>query len=426
MRQSLKMTPLHFIIITLPLMLLIEGCNKASGSKPDLQLNTRLDSIRQAGFPVTLPELNDWYAQPPDAENAAPLYADAFASLSGLAPNAPDFLPRKTRVLDLLHQAASRPKCRFDLDLTQGAKAALPHLPQLRKAAQLLADEANAQAANGKMDLAARSLLDGLHLVRSIEEEPLLLSRLLQIASVNLMQTSLESILNRKKFSEEQLAALQAGFGEAEKGLSLTRPVAGERAMGIALFQLPPAEGVQVLAKLQKPAVVTDFEAYWKTSTFGSDFNAYLELMDKAISASALPYPQCLEEIAQWTTQAHEIKKKAYLVSDMLLPAMEAAFDRAAECAARTRVAQAALAVERYRLAHVNALPDSLGQLVPQFLAQIPSDPFDGQPLRYEKLPSSGLVVYSIGKDRQDDRGVPRPPGANGDTAYDITFLVKR
>ena len=407
-------------------MLMIEGCTKSSGSKPNLQLNARLEAIRQAGFPVTLPELNDWYAVPSDTENAAPIYADAFSALSGLVPTSPGFLTRKARVLELLHQAASRPKCRFDSDLTQGANALMPHLPQLKRAAQLLADEANAQAANGNMDLAARSLLDGLRLVRSVEEEPILLSRVIQFASANVIETSLESILNKKKFSEEQLDALQAAFREAESGVSLTRPVAGERAMGIAVFQLPPAEQVQLVAKMQKPPVVMDFEAYWKSSTYRSDYDTYLELMDKGVTASALPFPQSLDQIGQWTAQVHEVKKKGYLVSEMLLPQLESALERAAECAARLRIAQAVLAVERYRLAHSNTLPDSLPQLVPQFLAAVPSDPFDGQPVRYEQLPSTGLLVYSIGKDRQDDRGTVRPPGAHGDTAYDITFLVKR
>jgi hypothetical protein len=62
-----------------------------------------------------------------------------------------------------------------------------------------------------------------------------------------------------------------------------------------------------------------------------------------------------------------------------------------------------ALAIERYRIAH-GRWPESLQQLVPQFIGNLPLDPFDGQALRYRRLPD-GVVVYSIGWDGIDDGG---------------------
>ena len=69
----------------------------------------------------------------------------------------------------------------------------------------------------------------------------------------------------------------------------------------------------------------------------------------------------------------------------------ENAFDRAG-----LANAQAAVAVERWRLAHPGRLPDALSELVPAYLTAVPLDPFDGQPVRYKKLPV-GYVVYSVG-----------------------------
>jgi hypothetical protein len=56
-------------------------------------------------------------------------------------------------------------------------------------------------------------------------------------------------------------------------------------------------------------------------------------------------------------------------------------------------------------------------------LAAIPSDPFDGQPLRFHKL-ERGFVVYSVGQDREDNGGQERKPG--GVQKTDITFFVER
>src|SRR5438552_3666289 len=132
----------HLVLVVLAGMLLIPGCTKKSGGKPDAALNLRLDAIRQAGYPVTLAELNDFYVEPPAMENAAPLYLDAFAALAPLEPTSAAFLTQNKETLGLLHQAAARKRCRYPADLTKGANALLPHLAKFKKSAQLLSQQA--------------------------------------------------------------------------------------------------------------------------------------------------------------------------------------------------------------------------------------------------------------------------------------------
>lgn len=411
------------------LVLLAGGCNKSAG-KPDArlnaQLNVKLDAISQAGYPVTLAELNAWYVEPPAAENAAPLYAEAFAALAPVDATSPSFLAQNQKALELLHQAASRKKCRYPIDLTKGYATLLPHLREIKKCAQLLSQAATNHAAKGQMGPAAQSLLDGLHLARSVEEEPVLVSYLLQIASETIIQKTLESVLNRKAFTDEQLVRLQAAFREAESGGLMTRSVAAERCQIIAIFQMPPPEQAKTFTQMEGAAKSMDKGAYRKSSTYNADFNFYLDRMDECVKATTLPFPKRLEAASQWGADVSEAKTKGYQISGLILPAYEKSFERAAECAGRLRVTQAALAVERYRLAHRNALPASLGELAPQFIDPVPTDPFDGQPLRYTKASPKGFVIYSIGKDRKDDGGTPHPPGAKTDQPYDLTFAVRR
>ena len=61
------------------------------------------------------------------------------------------------------------------------------------------------------------------------------------------------------------------------------------------------------------------------------------------------------------------------------------------------KAAMAGLAVERYRLKNGH-YPNKLSDIAPEFIEEIPEDPFDGNDLRYKKLPD-GFVVYSIGPD---------------------------
>jgi hypothetical protein len=407
------------------LALLAVGCNK-NDVKPDTRLNAKLDAIRQAGYPITLAECNAWYVEPPAVENAALLYADAFAALSPVEPTSPTFLAENQRALDLLHQAGSRNKCRYPIDMTKGAFTLLPHLQAIKKGAQLLSQAALNHATKGEIGLSAQSLLDGLHLARSLEEEPMFISHLVQVASEAIIQTGLESVLNQKAFTDEQLVRLQAAFRDAESGAVMTRSLAGERCLGIALFQMPPLEQAKVFAQIDGEIKTLDTQAYQKSYTYKVDFDFFLSHMDEYIAATTLPYPKGLEVTTEWAAQVSETKSKGYHISGSILPTLESSLERAAECAGRLRVAQTALAVERYRLAHQNALPDSLGELAPRFVDPVPVDPFDGQPLRYTKTSPQGFVIYSIGKDRKDSGGTPRPTGAKSDALYDLTFVVRR
>ena len=96
---------------------------------------------------------------------------------------------------------------------------------------------------------------------------------------------------------------------------------------------------------------------------------------------------------------------------------------------ARLRVAITALAIERWRLAHQGALPNSVDELGPALLPEVLLDPFDGQPVRFKKL-AHGYVVYSIGPDQQDDGGKERPLDLaklkRDQRQFDLTFTVER
>ena len=91
------------------------------------------------------------------------------------------------------------------------------------------------------------------------------------------------------------------------------------------------------------------------------------------------------------------------------------------------RCAAAALALERYRLAH-GRWPEALEALTPNLLAQVPADAYDGQPLRVRRLDDS-VIVYSVGPDGEDNGGRidRRNPGASGtDLGFRLWDVDKR
>ena len=86
---------------------------------------------------------------------------------------------------------------------------------------------------------------------------------------------------------------------------------------------------------------------------------------------------------------------------------------------ANDKLAETACALERFHLAN-RAYPPTLAELTPQFLANIPSDFMDGQPLRYRRLDDHKFVLYSVGLDRKDDGGLIPAKEEPGDWVWQI------
>jgi hypothetical protein len=68
------------------------------------------------------------------------------------------------------------------------------------------------------------------------------------------------------------------------------------------------------------------------------------------------------------------------------------------------RCIDAAIAVERFRRRE-GRLPDSLEDLVPDFLEAVPMDPYDGQPIRFV-IKKDAYLIYICGRDREDGGGI--------------------
>jgi hypothetical protein len=89
---------------------------------------------------------------------------------------------------------------------------------------------------------------------------------------------------------------------------------------------------------------------------------------------------------------------------EMLLPAVEASFQKKVHSDVSLQATRAILALRAYQLTHGN-LPKDWSALVPEFFDKVPVDDFDGQPLRYSP---DRKIVYSVGKNLKDDGGDDR------------------
>jgi hypothetical protein len=456
-------------------------------------VQSRLDAIRQAGYPATWAELDKWYRQPSAGENAADIFGNAFAHyqmwtnqlplpseadatnrtrrssrpqrksdllpIVGMAklPAMTEPLPAEMEVLvaayasdnaealSLLHQAVSVKSCRYPIDLTQAQSTLLPHLTHLRHAARLLCLETLEYEAENKPEQAVESVITSFGVSRSLSQEPLLISYLVDVACHGIAFDNLEHLINRMPLTDEQLTTLGVAIEQSKDAEAFTRAFVGERCIGINTFE---TLGKGLIPFEDRPSLLLRTVAllYQATGLLALDERSYLDIMQRLINATRLSPPESLaaarsarleRSASSATIQATiwrlgdggdlEIKQppRYFILSRMMLPALGAAFTKEARFEAKLRDAQTALAIERYRLVN-GSLPGQLNDLVPAFLPAVPADPFDGKPLRY-KLLATGYIVYSVGEDREDNGGTEKTSkGQSYVPGTDITFTVER
>lgn len=387
-------------------------------------------AVPDDGLPHTLAELNAWYVEPPEGQNAAKFYQPAFDALQismadrnstvlplvgkSQLPSAESpvpgnvksavngFVKRNQSAWDSLQKAAKFEQCRYPLDFNQGSKLLLPHLTKIKLAAQLSVLFALQQADSGNSEQAAEGVLTALAVARSLEQEPLLIDQLIRVVSVAIAVEGLEQTVNRISLSPSSLESLRRSFQQSEafdtEGTGFMRALVGERANGLALFDMPPEKLLEDFSKSgTKPEDAAKFSAHIKdVKTMKVERQFYLETFQEVLTAHKQAFPDRLKAGVNVPKRVEEATQKEFFVVSLFMPALGAGFSKEAGGLAYERLALTAIALERFRATHENKYPSSLNELTPEFLASVPQDPFDGQPLRYSKN-GDGYELHSIG-----------------------------
>lgn len=416
------------VLVVITIALLIQHTTITS------RTDARLAKLQDDGLPVTLAELNRSYTLPQGATNAADFYMPAFASLTGnhaSNTNAPianntklgdpyptnsiafmrKWIANNEHTIKLLHQGAQYPACRYPFDYSAEVNFISPHAENQKQCVLLLTYDAWLRAESNDLDDAIHSLESAMSLIDSRTKEPDWIAVLLRTAGHAIVIHRLEEIMNRHDLNDSQLSRLQRLFEVRESPGNLRPAFASSLCRGVSFFENPiPVDAMGQLTTLTKgERIKASFAraANIATGLWARDRDFYVDVVGRCIDAAGKPFPDALREIESIEVfVSSEAIKPGRQTSRMLMTGISRGVIKEARRFAMLRVAQTAIAIERYRLAHDDALPDALGHLVPKFLPEIPDDPFDGKPLRYRPL-DPGYVIYSISTDLQDDGGDP-------------------
>ena len=441
------------VLISLPilvilLVLLIVGWRWQLKRDVDRQMA----SLRVQGIPLNGTELNNFYPAVPDDRNAALMITQAFALMqefpderqgeitrwkppSGRSPLDAEDVRRLSSYVEMNSQATTMgreacklPGSRYPVDFSPGIDTLMPHLSKLRELARCEYYSVFLNANSDRLEEAAEDVAAVLSLGGTVDAEPTLIAQLVNMAIVAMAETATEYLLNAGTPSPAMLRDLSDGFAKAARTNRLALGFTGEVAMMTPLFRMSWAQFQQFASQTEGAVSVRDEPAliFRVTGFFERDLRFYLSAMQTNIHFAAIAPPGSLEAVALEPGILAEASDHYYFFSSMLLPALSKVFVRDAETTARVRLTQTALSVEQYQL-KAGHLPNDIDDLVPGYFVEIPTDPFDGEPLRYRRL-DRGYMIYSVGRDGNDDGGREPPPRINStDTnSYDLTFTVER
>jgi hypothetical protein len=360
--------------------------------------------------------------------------------------------------IELLHQILVQPKLDFQLDYSKGARMLLPHLAPMKHSAQMLDAAAIYELHNGDSGAATTNIITLLTLVRKDTGDTILISHLVRIAMTAIAIAPTWELLQATNANDSQLATLQEGWqrmdflsdaencfvmerawvsAEIEKSrvshegfkdtLGLMGSSFGSSSGGsswpdmLENFTQGPRSAVgegmwrsswsysEELRLLQSDQIILDGVRTMETNQthfYKTNFDAMSSRLSSlgftntgGAMVHALKIPDLREDFGGFNFFGNALGKTLRI---------EAARD----------VVVTAIALKRFQMKH-GAWPDTLGQLVPEYLPSVPMDPYDGKPLKYHPNTDGTFLLYSVGEDGLDDGGDLTPVRAYGTTTWD-------
>jgi hypothetical protein len=333
---------------------------------------------------------------PPGAPGAPPPPPPGVATPQDPWPEGPFDLPLPERValyadvLALVRQALAE-ECRIPPPAS--ADEAMPYLGAFRSVARRFIMEAEVRRLDGHWRAAADSALDALAMAQDAKTQGTLISHLVGIACEAIALASLDRTVPGLTTAEcrDVLTRLQQIIVRRP---SMADTFAGEERWGRLSFKRLVADpsflrkylagGEQPMNEGQIDAVLASMPQAW------SLMGGYYETLRQS---AALPY---------WERRA-DLAPPDNLYLQIMSPRFGRNMFRDSRALALLRLNELQLAAQAYVM-DKGQPPAQLADLVTEYIAQIPPDPFTGEPLR-ATMRNNTLVIYSVGPDGFDDGG---------------------
>jgi hypothetical protein len=371
-----------------------------------------------------LAEIEAKRVTPPDAENAALVVAKlkqtGIPNLAVLVPNGvldnldpprllndqqkdgvQKFMSALAPRLPLARTLRDKPHGRHAVTWAPNSFSTILNCQDNREAAVALRYDVLDRCQAGDIDTAIASCIACFHAGSSLGDEPTAISMLVRIAVQAVAAGLIERSLAQGEASPAILAELQQRLEAEEPAPLLLYAARGERAMSNHYFEnlRTGNAGPNAISGIAGGGAALDWLAMLP-GFVGSQQAGCLRFMNRVVEVAKLPPDEWSASFAAIRAEIPNLP----VLARLLAPAIDKIADACRRNHSILRCTIVAVAMERFRR-EKGHWPETLAELVAAgYLKAVPTDPFDGKPIRLKRL-ADGWLVYAIGADGIDHGG---------------------
>ncbi|PWU16796.1 MAG: hypothetical protein C5B50_12680 [Verrucomicrobia bacterium] len=259
----------------------------------------------------------------------------------------------------------------------------LPHLTCVRNANVLLCLRAAVYADIGNHEVAEAALRSNVALLQTLDHEQLLASQLTQASGAGRLVQSLEQVMNRCRLDAPALALLQQQLSAMESHLNNREDVLA------SLMDLQKLEsGLFTVGFERQMKAIGNHDLHSPREGYSSRadqkfLNDTRVLVEKTFREKGAEGFVLILNLA--SQQSDTAEERGLIVSAKHCRFMWLAFDRFQDALVSLRLAQIAIAIERFRRDHRDR-PGDLAALVPDYLPATKDSAPEGIVIRYKQL----------------------------------------
>lgn len=415
-----------------------------------IQFSRRVQALAEDGVPISFSDLDKMEALPPVVPNAADIYMQAFSHYQKPDESLEPFLPRQgsyemgedetsfpdevmeaiaasletnARTLALLDQGATIENCIYPrsrpLDINKQEL-----FVDIKNCGSLLCERNLYLAQTRQTEKLFAAMPTLLKFSESPIRQGILIDEMIVLGLKNMAAVNLEHILRQVTFTDSQLVYLQQQFSDIQDLEASYRGLVKDRIYMLECVLSPFDK------RPEKPNTLNRWREriYSVLGLMQKEYIMHLGYFERCIDTAQLPLHERTHEFGEIGMDlANDVSRWNVYIFSIAANIKVAEIDmRVIGCLC---CAETALAIERYRLKY-DSLPESLDELVPEFMEAVPLEPFDGEPLRYIRH-DVGYMVYTIGDDWVDNGGLSKEQmkektGDESPEEYDWPFTVRR
>jgi hypothetical protein len=340
-----------------------------------------------------------------------------------------------------------RPVMNNGVNFAEPLKFQFLHIVHAKASVSWFGISAQLALREGRSAEALDDLVTGISLPRLLESDQVVISELVRIAMASIMGTYTWEALQHDLWTDADLATLQSAWEPLSFSTNTARSLTGERVYisqstqelrrsNEGTYELIFGPYANFLAdeessdsiwirKMESLPLGEEFVALWRKQVycrfwrFSWSHQAELrnlrnmtEVVHLARIATNDRSYRAIE--SDWEALRQRVSKKDFYDRLRFPPPDSVAsvgrtIGKAMRAETERSLVLAAIALKRYQLRH-GTHPERLESLTPEFLAVIPVDYMDGQPIKYQRLDENEFLLYSVGEDGRDDGGDAQPP----------------